>query len=597
MSARLMKMSTRTAKLAGVLAVVIAVTGSVAEARSSPDSQHAAHAGRTSTGERQRAKRRTSKRNQRNSVTARKPSAKRTSTSGAKTRKKKTTSKARSTASAASHPTSSTAAATTSASSSVASTSATVVTPSDVGTKMPCIYSSDHVSMLDEFGNAVGRAFSCASVYNAAAPDWSSWQQPWFINQTYLDESWKAWATAPGTHRTLIITQNMFPSSEDSSDWLRLGASGAFEDYAKTLATNLVTAGLGSSVIRLGHEANGDWFPDSIPDTPNGDAEWIKFWDNTVTAMRSVAGANFLFDWTVNAGYRNIPLADWYPGDAYVNIIGIDAYDAGVPSTVPFGRRWSYLYDEADGIGAVEGFAAVHGKPLSIGEWGIEPAQGSTLSAGDDPAYVDGIASVVRNDNVAYQSYFDSGDIGTQFFNSPQSMAAYRQDFGANGTAVGPAYLGGQVLTPSAAPTLSITGGPADASTVYGSSVTFTYLADSGYTAVCQLDGNGWRPCTSSTTDVLQDLSPGFHVWDVQVSDDNADVTLRGRAFVVAPATSADARLATVAAATRAAGAKKPMKPKKKTTKKSAKPDAKHPARRKKSKRATPRKRARARRV
>ena len=396
------------------------------------------------------------------------------------------------------------------------------------------MYASDHISLLDQFGDAVGLSFQCALVYNNASPDWANWEDPWFIRRTYLDESWANWATAPGTHRRLIITQNMFPASEDSADWLALGASGAFESYARALATNLVAAGLGSSVIRLGDEANGTAEPDVIPDTQVGDAQWVQFWRNTVIAMRSVPGANFQFDWCVNEGYRRIPLADWYPGNDVVDIIGVDAYDGGVPASVPFADRWSYLYNEPDGLGAVEAFAVANGKPLSIPEWGVGPAlQPGTGQGGDDPAYVNGIASVVANDDVAYQSYFDADEELMQFFNSPESIQAYRQDFRAVKTAAPTADQDSQAAVPSPAPSLSITGGPADASTVSGGTVTFTFAAPLGYTAVCSLDEQPWRSCTTSTSDALENLSPGYHTWRAQVSDAAADVTLVGRDFVV----------------------------------------------------------------
>ena len=47
-------------------------------------------------------------------------------------------------------------------------------------------------------------------------------------------------------------------------------------------------------------------------------------------------------------------------------------------------------------IRAVVDFAKSRHKQLSIPEWGVGPIGGSTQSAGDDPAYVRGIASVVR---------------------------------------------------------------------------------------------------------------------------------------------------------------------------------------------------------
>ncbi len=43
--------------------------------------------------------------------------------------------------------------------------------------------------------------------------------------------------------------------------------------------------------------------------------------------MRSVPGASFRFDWTINAGYRPIPFNDYYPGNDVVDIIGMDVYD------------------------------------------------------------------------------------------------------------------------------------------------------------------------------------------------------------------------------------------------------------------------------
>ncbi len=96
--------------------------------------------------------------------------------------------------------------------------------------------------------------------------------------------------------------------------------------------------------------------------------------------MRSVPGANFRFDWTVNAVSRDIPLVDYYPGDDVVNIIGIDAYDAGLPADTS--DRWSTLYNEPGGLADVLAFAKAHHKPLGVSRSGASRRTAACFRAG-----------------------------------------------------------------------------------------------------------------------------------------------------------------------------------------------------------------------
>ena len=311
---------------------------------------------------------------------------------------------------------------------------AATASPSDpLDAKQTCVYVGP-IAPLAGFDALVGRPTDCAMVYNDASPDWAGWEDPWFTHHPDPNYNWVKWQQAvPG--RRLIITQNLFPSELNNTDWRSAGAAGAYTDHARKLAQRLVAVGQGNAVIRLAHEANGDWYADSIGNTDRQMQQWRQFWRKTVKAMQSVPGANFKFDFCVNAGYRAIPLSDYYPGNDVVDIIGIDAYDSA--SKLPAGAaRWQALYDQPGGIHEVLDFAKAHGKPLSIPEWGIGPTGDKYLSAGDDPAYVDGIASVVRNNNVAYQSYFYSHQWATQLANSPRSLAAYRAHFGSGGDSI-----------------------------------------------------------------------------------------------------------------------------------------------------------------
>ena len=89
-----------------------------------------------------------------------------------------------------------------------------------------------------------------------------------------------------------------------------------------------------------------------------------------------------------------------------VDVIGIDVYDSGMPGNPRDPAvRWTRLDHEPGGLAQIVAFARRHGKPLSVPEWGVVNASGKGL--GDDPAYVAGIAAVVKNNDVVYQAYFD----------------------------------------------------------------------------------------------------------------------------------------------------------------------------------------------
>jgi hypothetical protein len=156
--------------------------------------------------------------------------------------------------------------------------------------------------------------------------------------------------------------------------------------------------------------------------------------------MKSVPGASFRFDWTLSAWYRDIPLDRYYPGDTAVDIIGFDYYDSDIDGHQRFpsvDERWQTQFDWAGGPGEILAFADQHHKPVSIPEWGLmKTAKGG---AGDNPTFIENIAALVRDNNVAYQGYWmnDQGDVLTLSAQTPKSLAAYRTHFRAGGDAAG----------------------------------------------------------------------------------------------------------------------------------------------------------------
>lgn len=77
-------------------------------------------------------------------------------------------------------------------------------------------------------------------------------------------------------------------------------------------------------VFRPFHEMNGNWFwwgSDNC--TP---AEYIKLFRLTVDYLRDNKINNLLYAWSVNVD----PAFEYYPGDDYVDILGLDSYEPGI---------------------------------------------------------------------------------------------------------------------------------------------------------------------------------------------------------------------------------------------------------------------------
>ena len=291
------------------------------------------------------------------------------------------------------------------------------------------MYDVNSLSGMAAFSSMVGRrVIDCAMVYTGAST-WAQWTNPWFLHHGGADANFKAWVNSGPSNdrRQLIISQPLVPYGL-AGDWRAVGATGAYEGYAVQLARKLVAAGLGDAVIRLSWEMNGTWFPDNIGTTPQDYRNWAQLWRDTVIAMRSVPGQHFRFVWCINNVTRNIPFASYYPGDDVVDIIGDDIYD-GLSKRGQ--SRWQTAYDSAGGLRALIAFANAHHKPIALPEWGIG-------GAGDDSTFVQGIGSVVKNHDVAFQTYFYAHGFATQLRDGPRSLAAYKAAFGDGGYAVGP---------------------------------------------------------------------------------------------------------------------------------------------------------------
>ena len=305
-----------------------------------------------------------------------------------------------------------------------------------LNTKTLCGYTGSSTQSLAAFSKLAGVPVNCAVVFNYSNKDWAAWSDPWFTRPSQNGTDWAQWVRADPSARRIVVTQEMVPD-DVPADWRVLGARGAYDQYARNLATNLVKAGLGHAVIRLGHEMNTTTYHDSLGTDPGQYRDWADYWARIARVMRAVPGAHFLFDWNVNAGYRNIPLASYYPGNGVVDMIGIDLYDTGMPGNPRQpSTRWASLASEAGGLAQIVNFAQAQDKPLSFPEWGLVSAK--TSGIGDDPTYIADIAGQIKNNPVVYQSYFDRTTGGVlPLEDAPNSLRTWKRYFGPDGSVSG----------------------------------------------------------------------------------------------------------------------------------------------------------------
>jgi hypothetical protein len=225
------------------------------------------------------------------------------------------------------------------------------------------------------------------------------------------------------------LIPNSLENVSNPLGWEQSCAAGQFDSYAQQLGTNLVAAGLENSVIRLGPEMNGPWEADFIGSTTVEQNMWATCFANEVTALRQATGEHFLIDWNPNACYENVPYANYYPGNAYVDIVGLDLYDGvcAAPSSSTTPITWTQLANEPGGLTSFEAFAKTHGKSMSFPEWGLLQNPN-----GDDPTYVNGIGSTFVAQDFAFETYFDAGDdsvlqVGPA---TPRSLVRFQKWFG-----------------------------------------------------------------------------------------------------------------------------------------------------------------------
>ena len=236
---------------------------------------------------------------------------------------------------------------------------------------------------------------------------------------TWAEITGPTWLLDPyrGSGLALEYSVPLFPQgvAADGTPWnLAACARGAYDYQWTTLGKHLVAALQPATVIRPGWEFNGSWYRWGAAGKVSS---FVTCFRRVVAAMRAVPGSRFTFDWNPNLGGGTFPAEQAYPGDGYVDFIGVDVYDtswtwyptpAGVTTDAARTSAWNWLLKGDHGLTYWSGFAHQHNKPMSITEWGVT-WRSDGHGGGDNPYFVDRMMDFITDpaNNVAANHYFN----------------------------------------------------------------------------------------------------------------------------------------------------------------------------------------------
>ncbi len=178
----------------------------------------------------------------------------------------------------------------------------------------------------------------------------------------------------------------------------------------KKVAAEMAACNPSRMYLRIGHEPNIEWYPWSALGNGN-EARFIQAFRHVATLFKTYPGmADVKIDWNpTEAAFAEVnPGTAYYPGDAFVDVIGMDNYDR-VPRTMET-HRTAYKN--------LINFATARKKKWSLPEWGLYASykvlnaagtEGNSVGYGDHVEYVDLVFDNVRDhaSSFAYGGYFD----------------------------------------------------------------------------------------------------------------------------------------------------------------------------------------------
>lgn len=184
--------------------------------------------------------------------------------------------------------------------------------------------------------------------------------------------SWEPWVWGGG------VEQPDFRLSEITS--------GRYDDYLTSWGTQLATWGK-PVTLRFAHEMNGNWYPWGESANGNAPGDYVAAYRHVHDVVTAAGAENVRWMWSPNV----LPdaggdLSGFYPGDDYVDVVGVDGYNWG---TTNAWNRWQEPEEIFDAT-------LDHVRDLAPGKELVVAETASVATGGDQAVWVRSLVSYLH---------------------------------------------------------------------------------------------------------------------------------------------------------------------------------------------------------
>jgi hypothetical protein len=210
-------------------------------------------------------------------------------------------------------------------------------------------------ALMDTYSTMIGRTPAFATTYHHwGTSAGSEWPQPqidaWNHRGITPVLSWEPW--------------NNYTGSSDPAFDLDSTLAGQHDVVLDRWITGAKAYGQ-PIYIRLAHEMNGDWYPWGFKNghNTNTPAKFLAFWRYVVDRFRAQGATNVRWVWSPNVVDNDKPLTGSYPGDDYVDLVGMDGYNWGTSQSWSSWQTFTTIFGTTYDL-----VAALSSKPIIVSE-------------------------------------------------------------------------------------------------------------------------------------------------------------------------------------------------------------------------------------